>query len=190
MGFLAKVNGKEPTADGIMIIVLWAEFSSFRSTFRLNSGTCDHFFSVQSTAGKTQLLLWVLSFQNWWQRFKNALTVYIGFWAIQKSGFGIKPVSLSLLSTATGGKSNLWSWFGSENLINRSVVRSSLWDSLSVLFRNPEFQPYRFFLQLRSFSEFLAPQRLSFWLQYKYARLYSLKQRQKTAFVEFFRLKN
>lgn len=69
-----------------------------------------------------------------------------------------------------------------------SVVVCSLWDSLSKRFRNLKFQSYRFF-QLRSFSEFFAPQRVSFWLQYKYARLSSWKQRQKTPFVDIFWLK-
>lgn len=149
------MNGKEPTADGIMIIVLWSEPFITYLVFEVHSGWIVKpviivLYPSNQRPGSPGYF--VFCFQNGRQRFKKVPYGVFRLLGNSESGFGIKPVSLSLLSTATGGKSNMkLVWF---RWWNRFAVRS-LWDSLSILFRNLFFVTALFFFTPIFFEAFL-----------------------------------
>lgn len=138
-----------------MIIVLWAELLITYLVFEVHSGWIVKPLIIVLCPFNQRPGLpgyFVSCFQNGRQRFKKVPYGVFRLLGNSESGFGIKPVSLSLLSTATGGKSNMkLVWF---RWWNRFVVRS-LWDSLLKHFRNLFFLTALFFFTPIFFGAFL-----------------------------------
>ena len=135
MGFLAKRNGKEPTANGIMIIVLWARSltsqSFTRSTFRLNSGIVDHFFCPFVE----RLLSQILTLSKLMAALRENSCGFIGFWAIRNRDLG-SGSQVSALPALPSAANQIYEVGLVPPVCWVSVVVRSLWDSLLMLFRN------------------------------------------------------
>lgn len=183
MGFLAKRNGKEPTANGIMIIVLWARFltsqSFTRSTFRLNSGIVDHFFCPFVE----RLLSQILTLSKLMAALRENSCGFIGFWAIRNRDLGSGP-QVSALPALPSAANQIYEVGLVPPVCWVSVVVRSLWDSLLMLFRNLGISILPLFF-LRSFSELFCASAHFLLITIQICKGFFLKTKTKNAFCWF-----
>lgn len=129
--------GKEPSGIGIMIIVLWAVRFSLPplvSILEVHSG-----WIVNGSFWTFSKLLYCPV-----QSFKSGSSTYRTFLRVSVFGqFGIWDLGVAgpVLSRCHRRQINWWSWFGSDefHIIGIDFAVRSLWDSLSIIFRNHLF---------------------------------------------------